>query len=137
MKKLLFVVLSLFVINVISAQVVGQEIKYYRTGKWNSYTETWDYTRLVPGNGLLLSANAGIVSLDDKNGSIYRAYATVELDKQGITKDGTHYKSSVFKALDKDGVKCNILIISYIEDQELKVSIMYDNEVINYFVKTK
>lgn len=134
MRKLLFVVLSLFVISAISAQN-KEEVKYYRTGKWNSVKQTWEYNKMMPGNGLIISMNSGVVSLDDNNGSIYRVFQTVETDKTGVANDGSHYKSSVFRALDKNGIKCLISLISYKDDPEFKVSIMYDNDVINYYIK--
>jgi hypothetical protein len=137
MKKLIVVLVSLFVISTtISAQNTN-EIKYYRTGKWNYVTETWDYSNLVPGNGLLLTVNSATISLDDNRGSIYTTYQTIETDKKGIANTGSHYTSSSFRALDKDGVRCMVILVSYKEDHELKVSIMYDSDIINYFVKTK
>lgn len=135
MKKVLLVtVLFLFVVKIYSQDSVI-EIEKYRTGIWNEYSNKWNYDDFTYSYGLKVTIHGNLIFMNDKAQSYYTLISDTRKKNIGYTDSNTEYESNSWNAKDNKGLNCLVSLIFYKDDGQVKLSIMYDNLIINYIKK--
>jgi hypothetical protein len=106
------------------------EVEKYRVGRWSEYYQKWNYSDFTYPDGLEVNLHGGMIYINDKNKSYY-----VLSSSNPTKKEDDIYVSNSWYAKDKDGIKCLVSLIFYKDDATIKLSIMYDDFVINYIKK--
>jgi hypothetical protein len=131
MKK----VMTVLVMMVISLSAFSQTVintNYNRVGTWDALAEKWSYGEWQ-SNDITFTSTATGISVSDDSKSLYTFISERE-KTTGKTNDGSSYTSYRWNCLDEKGRNCRFIIVIY-NKKDFKVSVMYDDIVINYTIK--
>jgi hypothetical protein len=134
MKKSILILSFLFVAILSFAQT---KISSYKNqiGVWNVYSKTYDWEEPVYSNiDMLLDKN--YIKVFDKARSLYTIIKYYPKET-GYTKDVpvSKYESYGWDAIDEENRKMYIMMVKYVNENQMIINMMYDDRIFRYYLK--